>query len=72
MNQFLGPSNFLTQSVNCDPADPACEETPPCDPADPACEEPPGCDPDDPFCGPLPPDESGKCDDLIDNDATTD
>ena len=54
-DKFLELSNFLTQSVNCDPADPACEE-------------PPGCDPEDPFCGELPTDESGRCHDGIDND----
>jgi plastocyanin len=52
----------------CDPTDPLCEEPPGCDPTDPLCEEPPGCDPEDPFCGELPPDETGNCEDGIDND----
>ncbi|MGI8719305.1 MAG: hypothetical protein ACR2KF_02160 [Nitrososphaeraceae archaeon] len=41
-------SNVNSLLDNCDPADPACPESP-CDPADPACPESP-CDPADPAC----------------------
>jgi plastocyanin len=54
-------SNVNSLSDNCDPADPACSESP-CDPADPACSESP-CDPEDPAC-----DTESDCGDGVDND----
>jgi plastocyanin len=59
-------SNVNSVLDNCDPADPACSESP-CDPADPACSESP-CDPADPACSESPCDpadpacEPGNCD----------
>ena len=52
-------SNVNSLSDNCDPADPACSESP-CDPADPACSESP-CDPADPAVRKLTEDPAVAC-----------